>query len=181
VLKPLVTSRSATCDNSQSQSFVYNNGSTSIQVNGTDLCVEFGPGLGRSGTPLRVQTCRSNGAPDQRLIITDDNHVALQNGPGQCADVRNAEGPLQSWGCASDNTNQVSTEFHRVTRGVSHSHTAFFRSSSLEGLPSPFQGSFKTRMDSACKRKSWSRGNSTRWYCESPAESCWSSSTTVRC
>jgi hypothetical protein len=99
---------SAQCDNSQAQSFVYNDGSTSIRVSGTDLCVEFGPGLGRNGTPLRVQTCRANGAPGQRLVVTGDAHVALLNGPGQCADVRNSEEPIQSWRCVGDNTNQVS-------------------------------------------------------------------------
>ncbi|KAI5449833.1 hypothetical protein NCC49_004044 [Naganishia albida] len=98
----------ATCDGSRSQSFIYNEGATSIQVSGTDLCVEFGPGLGRNGTPLRLQTCRRNGAPGQRLFVTGDSHVALQNGPGQCADVSDAQGPLQSWRCVSDNTNQVS-------------------------------------------------------------------------
>lgn len=48
-------SSSATCDDLQAQSFIYNDGSTFIQVSGTNLCVEFGPGLGRSGTPLRLQ------------------------------------------------------------------------------------------------------------------------------
>jgi hypothetical protein len=106
-----ITSSSDSCDDdSQAQSFIYNNGSTAIQVSSTNLCVEFGPGLGRNGTPLRVQTCRSNGAPGQRLFITEDAHVALRNGPGRCADVTDAQGPLQSWRCVSDNPNQVSIE-----------------------------------------------------------------------
>lgn len=104
-----IASPSATCDDDSVQSFIYNEGSTSVQVSGTNLCVEFGPGLGRNGTPLRLQNCRSNGAPGQRLFInTADGHISLENGPGQCADVRDAEGPLQSWRCISDNTNQVS-------------------------------------------------------------------------
>ena len=96
------------CNDSPSQSFIYTAGPTSIQVAGTNLCVEFGPGLGRDGTPIRVQTCRRNGAPGQRLYITDDAHVALQNGPGKCVDVTNAARSLQSWQCGSGNTNQVS-------------------------------------------------------------------------
>lgn len=100
---------SADCDESQAQRFIYNTGATTIQVSGTNLCVEFGPGLGVNGRPLRVQNCRSNGAPGQRLFITDDNHIALQNGPGQCADVTDGgeSAQLQSWRCASDNINQV--------------------------------------------------------------------------
>lgn len=101
---------SADCNDSESQRFVYNTGATAIQVADTNFCVEFGPGLGVNGRPLRIQTCRQNGAPGQRLFITDDNHVALQNGPGQCADVTDGgdSAQLQSWRCDADNINQVS-------------------------------------------------------------------------
>lgn len=104
---------SSTCQaDSPIQQFIFNPGPTQIQLLNTSLCVEFGPGLGRNGTPLRLQQCRGKGAPGQRLFITDDNHIALQNGPGQCADVRDGKvvddvGELQSWRCAADNTNQV--------------------------------------------------------------------------
>lgn len=103
----------ATCQSgSPTQQFIFNTGPTSIRLAETNLCVEFGPGLGRNGTPLRLQECRSNGAPGQRLFITDDDHVALRQGPGQCADVRDGRvvdgrGELQSWRCAADNANQV--------------------------------------------------------------------------
>ncbi|KAI5450096.1 hypothetical protein NCC49_003723 [Naganishia albida] len=97
----------ASCDDSPAQQFVYTTGATRITVANTNYCVEFGPGLGVSGRPLRLQECRKNGAPGQQLFITDDHHIALERGPGQCADVRNGEGPLQSWRCISDNTNQI--------------------------------------------------------------------------
>ncbi|KAJ9092485.1 hypothetical protein QFC20_005949 [Naganishia adeliensis] len=103
----------STCQaDSPIQQFILNPGPTHIQLLNTSLCVEFGPGLGRNGTPLRLQNCRGRGAPGQRLFITDDNHIALQNGPGQCADVRDGKvvddvGELQSWRCAADNTNQI--------------------------------------------------------------------------
>lgn len=54
---------------------------------GTDYCVGIGPRLGVNGRPLRIQDCRRNGAPGQRIFIIDDNHIALQNGPSQYADV----------------------------------------------------------------------------------------------
>ncbi|KAI5449594.1 hypothetical protein NCC49_004524 [Naganishia albida] len=103
----------ATCQSgSPTQQFIFNTGPTSIRLAETNLCVEFGPGLGRNGTPLRLQECRSNGAPGQRLFITDDDHVALRQGPGQCADVTDGRvvdgrGELQSWRCAADNANQI--------------------------------------------------------------------------
>ncbi|KAI5448927.1 hypothetical protein NCC49_005750, partial [Naganishia albida] len=58
--------------------------------------------------------------PQQQLYITDDNHIAVENGPGSCADVRAESGPqgsharpygslkdLQSWTCTYGNTNQI--------------------------------------------------------------------------
>ncbi|KAI5451507.1 hypothetical protein NCC49_001810 [Naganishia albida] len=97
----------AACDDSPAQQFVYTTGATRIQIADTNYCVEFGPGLGVNGRPLKLQECRKNGAPGQQLFITDDHHIALERGPGRCADVRDAVGPLQSWRCGSDDTNQV--------------------------------------------------------------------------
>ncbi|KAJ9092700.1 hypothetical protein QFC20_007301 [Naganishia adeliensis] len=100
------------CDNSAAQQFLCTTGATTIQLANTELCVEFGPGLRKNGRPLHVEKCRAKGAPGQRLFITEDNHIALENGPGQCADVKDGDvadgvGKLQSWRCASDNVNQI--------------------------------------------------------------------------
>lgn len=114
-----VKSCRAACDDSPSRQFIYTTGATSIRLTNTDLCVEFGPGLGKSGTPLKLEKCRTKGAPGQRLSFTEDNHVTVEKGPGQCADVKDGDvadgwGKLQSWRCASDNPNQASlTCLHR--------------------------------------------------------------------
>jgi hypothetical protein len=107
-----VKSSSTECDDSPAQQFVYVRGSTSIQLAGTDLCVNF-PTQGKNGDRPDVKTCRAEGAPGQKLFITTDDHIALEKGPGQCADVRNGEvkdglGELQSWRCAKNNSNQAS-------------------------------------------------------------------------
>ncbi|KAI5451079.1 hypothetical protein NCC49_001957 [Naganishia albida] len=102
----------AACDNSPSQQFLYTTGPTTIQLSNTDLCVEFGPGLGKNGTPLRLDKCCEKGAPGQRLFITADNHIALEGARGQCADVKDGAvvdgmGKLQTWRCSADNINQI--------------------------------------------------------------------------
>ena len=66
------------------------------QAYGTDLGAELGPDLGRKGTPLQVQRCRSNGAPGQRLYVTDDLHNVLRKGPRQGVDVSDAVGSLHA-------------------------------------------------------------------------------------
>lgn len=61
------------------------------------------------------------GLAAQRLYITDDNHIAVENGPGQCLDVQaesssDTSGPypiikrLQTWDCTFGNGNQVRSE-----------------------------------------------------------------------
>jgi hypothetical protein len=101
--------------NSSSQQFAVDGDPLQIAVAGTNLCVEIGPGLGANGRPIRIQTCRRNGAPGQRLIIdsADERNIRirLQNGPNQCVDATGGgeSAQLQSWRCASDyNINQVS-------------------------------------------------------------------------
>lgn len=102
----------AECNESPAQQFIYVRGPTTIQLADTDLCVDF-PSQGKNGEHLRIETCRAKGAPGQQLFITDDDHIALKKGPGQCADVKDGQvkdglGILQSWRCAKDNINQVS-------------------------------------------------------------------------
>jgi hypothetical protein len=57
--------------------------------------------------------------PQQHLFITPDNHIAVENGPGHCVDIRaestsDDSGPYpitkfaQTYQCTAGNTNQVS-------------------------------------------------------------------------
>ena len=61
------------------------------------------------------------GLAAQSLYITDDNHIAVENGPGQCLDVQAESSPdtsgpypiskrLQTWDCTFGNANQVRGE-----------------------------------------------------------------------
>lgn len=107
------------------QQWTYQTGSTNIclapnDLTDTDFCVDFGSNLGANGQRLKIWQ-RYEGLAAQQLYITDDNHIAVENGPGRCADVQQesqtqpARGglpygsfkDLQSWECTYGNTNQV--------------------------------------------------------------------------
>jgi hypothetical protein len=106
------------------QRWVYNAGSTKICVaaNGyskTEYCIDFGTNLGSNGQTLYIWQAQDVAA--QRLYITEDKHIAVENGPGQCVDVRAESGPqpdyarpygsqkdVQTWECSGGSSNQVS-------------------------------------------------------------------------
>ena len=104
------------------QQWVYNTGSTKICIapnsfTDTEYCLDFGTNLGSNGQPLKIW--QSYDIPAQRLYITDDNHIAVENGPGQCVDVQAESSPepsrpyglrkrVQTWQCSGGNPNQVS-------------------------------------------------------------------------
>ncbi|KAI5448933.1 hypothetical protein NCC49_005756 [Naganishia albida] len=106
------------------QQWVYNSGSTKICVapnefTDTQYCIDFGTNLGADGQTLYIW--QAYDVPQQQLYITDDNHIAVENGPGFCVDVRAESGPqpdyarpygsqksVQTWTCAGGNTNQAS-------------------------------------------------------------------------
>ena len=102
------------------QLFYYNVGATKIQVVDTTTsevrCVDFGDNPTNGGT-IRISPCVDN-APGQNLYITDDLHIAVENGPGQCLDVQAESGlqpikpygavkSVQSYDCSFGNENQV--------------------------------------------------------------------------
>ncbi|GHJ84565.1 hypothetical protein NliqN6_0967 [Naganishia liquefaciens] len=102
------------------QFFYYNLGSTQIKVFNPETsevkCVDFGDDSTNGGT-IRINACSDN-APGQRLFITDDLHIAVENGPGQCLDVKAESGlqpikpygavkSVQSWTCDFGNQNQI--------------------------------------------------------------------------
>jgi hypothetical protein len=109
------------------QTFDYTLGSTKICVSPNpysqdiQYCIDFGTNLGADGQTLYIW--QAYDVPQQQLYITDDAHIAVENGPGQCADVRAESGPqpsyarpygslkdVQSWTCTFANTNQVSID-----------------------------------------------------------------------
>lgn len=102
------------------QLFYYTLGSTKIKVVDTTTsevrCVDFGDNPTNGGT-IRINPCVDN-APGQNLYITDDLHIAVENGPGQCLDVQAESGlqpikpygavkSVQSYDCVFGNENQV--------------------------------------------------------------------------
>jgi hypothetical protein len=110
------------------QQWVYQIGSTTIclapnSFSDVEQCIDFGTNLGANGQPLKIWQ-RYEGLPQQQLYITDDNHIAVANGPGNCADVQeesNTRPPrgglpygtykdVQSYQCFFGNTNQVSID-----------------------------------------------------------------------
>lgn len=114
------------------QLFYYNIGATKIQVVDTTTsevrCVDFGDNPTDGGT-IRINPCVDN-APGQNLFITDDLHIAVENGPGQCLDVQAESGiqpirpygavkSVQSWSCVFGNENQVSRK-ESSRRGLTH-------------------------------------------------------------
>jgi hypothetical protein len=136
------------------QKLIYTVGGTGdqIRVAGTNLCIEFGPGLGANGRPLRVQNCRSNGAPGQRLILAGspgEVHIRLAHGPDQCASVAGAgeTTQLQSQRCASGDRNQVG-ELRQLPR-TCMTNNLRYHSQIFDGIPntqgvlSPYLGPSK--------------------------------------
>jgi hypothetical protein len=83
------------------QLFYYNLGATQIKVQDTTTgevsCVDFGNTS--NGSPITIAACDVN-APGQKLYITDDFHIAVENGPGQCMDVQAESGiqPIRPYG-----------------------------------------------------------------------------------
>jgi hypothetical protein len=101
------------------QLFYYNLGATKIKVQDTTSgevsCVDFANAS--NGSPITIAACNDN-APGQNLYITDDFHIAVENGPGQCMDVVADSGiqnvkpygilkSVSAWDCFGGNENQV--------------------------------------------------------------------------
>lgn len=108
------------------QRWTYKAGSTTIcvapnQYSDTEYCLDFDTNLGANGQRLKIWQ-RYEGLAAQQLYITDDAHVAVENGPGFCVDVRAESGAqpayarpygsqkdVQTWDCFAGSPNQVST------------------------------------------------------------------------
>lgn len=99
------------CNGTPAQDFVLNRGSTSVQVNGTNFCLDAGASPS-DGTGMKIWTCFDN-LPAQEWFYTADNRIALEN-QGFCLDLTNGVltngNQVQEWTCTDFNTNQIWTE-----------------------------------------------------------------------
>ncbi|KAL1408566.1 hypothetical protein Q8F55_005379 [Vanrija albida] len=99
------------CNGSAAQSWVVAKGSTSVQLAGTNFCLDASSSPG-NGVPLKIWQCYP-GLTQQTWWYTDDNRLAVQ-GQGQCIDLTNGDltngVQQQTWQCTNGNTNQIWTQ-----------------------------------------------------------------------
>ncbi|KAG6828382.1 hypothetical protein H0H92_008182 [Tricholoma furcatifolium] len=98
------------CNGTGAQKWVLQRGPTSVNVEGTDFCLDAGSSPA-SGVGLKIWTCYE-GLAAQTWYYTDDNRIALEN-QGQCVDLTNGvltnSNQLQTWLCTNNDLNQVWT------------------------------------------------------------------------
>lgn len=85
----------------------------SIQISGTNYCLDAGVGPHNNG-PAKLYTCYP-GASQQDWYYTNDNRIAITGG-NQCLDL-GPNGP-QTYQCTPGNTNQIWVAGPRTTAGV---------------------------------------------------------------
>ena len=99
------------CNGTNAQKWAINRGQTSVQVAGTNYCLDATSGTPANGTPLKIWECYS-GLAAQTWYYTDDNRIAVMNG-GQCLDLTNGsknDGTImQTWACTTNDSNQAWT------------------------------------------------------------------------
>ncbi|TFK37402.1 G-X-X-X-Q-X-W domain-containing protein [Crucibulum laeve] len=98
------------CNGTPAQKWILKRGSTAVQLAGTSFCLDAGSSP-KSGVGLKIWKCYNN-TPAQKWFYTDDNRLVVE-GKGQCIDLANGDlrngNQLQTWACATYNTNQVWT------------------------------------------------------------------------
>ncbi|KAH6885084.1 carbohydrate-binding module family 13 protein [Coprinopsis sp. MPI-PUGE-AT-0042] len=94
-------------EGSKFQNWVINNGSTKVQLAGTQFCLDAGSAPA-NGVGLKVWQCY-DALPAQQWYFTTDNRIALE-GQGLCVDLPNGDITngiqLQTWQCTDNNMNQ---------------------------------------------------------------------------
>lgn len=100
------------CNETNAQRWTISKGSTAVQVQGTNYCLDTGLNPG-NGVKMKIWTCYSGSAP-QSWYYTDDNHIAVEGlNPGQCLDLTDGStangNVIQTWNCDGANGNQVWT------------------------------------------------------------------------
>ncbi|KAJ3555746.1 hypothetical protein NM688_g2403 [Phlebia brevispora] len=99
------------CNGTGAQNWIINEGTTAVQVAGTNYCLDAGDSP-ENGTQMKIWECYS-GLAAQTWYYTSDNRISLQN-QGFCLDLTNGSSDdgnvMQIWECTDDDTNQVWTE-----------------------------------------------------------------------
>ncbi|TXT10863.1 hypothetical protein VHUM_02368 [Vanrija humicola] len=99
------------CNGSAAQNWIIKKGSTSVQLAGSNYCLDASSSPG-NGVGLKIWQCYP-GLTQQTWWYTDDNRIAVQ-GQGQCLDLTNGDVTngiqQQTWQCTGGNTNQIWTQ-----------------------------------------------------------------------
>ncbi|KDR84331.1 hypothetical protein GALMADRAFT_111607 [Galerina marginata CBS 339.88] len=99
------------CNGTGAQKWVLKKGSTKVQLEGTNFCLDAGSTPGNA-VGMKIWQCYDN-LPAQQWYYTADNRIALE-GKGLCLDLTNGvltnSNRLQTWQCTNGNTNQIWTE-----------------------------------------------------------------------
>ncbi|KIJ36191.1 carbohydrate-binding module family 13 protein [Sphaerobolus stellatus SS14] len=97
------------CNGTGAQKWVINSGTTSVQVSGTNFCLDAGSSPA-NGVQMKIWTCYSGVA--QQTWTYSNNKLALSV-QSQCLDLTNGDltngNVLQTWQCSAGNTNQIWT------------------------------------------------------------------------
>ena len=95
------------CDGASPQTWVINNGETTVKYTGANSCVTAG-GLS-DGARLYLEACIPNQVT-QTFYYTNDLRIAVEN-QGLCVDLPSGDktpgNALQVWTCTDNNTNQI--------------------------------------------------------------------------
>ncbi|KAF8995325.1 ricin B lectin domain-containing protein [Cyathus striatus] len=98
------------CNNTPSQRWFLNRGSTKVQLTGTNFCLDAGA-VPDNGAGVTIWQCYDN-IPSQAWYYTDDNRIVLEN-QGQCLDLPNGNVTngvqAQTRQCTDFNPNQIWT------------------------------------------------------------------------
>ncbi|KAG9222082.1 hypothetical protein CCMSSC00406_0009307 [Pleurotus cornucopiae] len=96
------------CNRSTAQNWVINPGSTSVQLSGTNFCLDAGSSPA-NGVGMKIWQCFDN-LPAQEWFLTNDDRIALQN-QGFCLDLTNGDvtngNQVQIWQCTDNDINQA--------------------------------------------------------------------------
>ncbi|KAL1746240.1 ricin B lectin domain-containing protein [Schizophyllum fasciatum] len=96
------------CDGATDQKWILSRGSTSVNLAGTNFCLDAGESIG-NGASMKLWQCYE-GLAQQTWYHTADNRIVVE-GRGQCLDLTRGAldngNVLQTWACTDGNTNQI--------------------------------------------------------------------------
>ncbi|KAF9034831.1 carbohydrate-binding module family 13 protein, partial [Panaeolus papilionaceus] len=99
------------CNNTPAQKWVIKREQTSIQVAGTNFCLDSSTNAA-SGTKMKIWQCYP-GIPAQTWIYSANSNYISRLGADQCLDLTDGRltnsNVVQTWRCSANNRNQVWT------------------------------------------------------------------------